>query len=58
MNDLRKESGKKSLKAHKDQDLPAMSKAAAFLRAAKEKGKTLAELSKAEEYIGKYLKRT
>ena len=56
VNHLRKKFGKKSLKAHKNQDLSAISKAAAFLWTAKEIGKTLAELSKAEEYIGKYLK--
>ena len=54
MNYLKEEFEKETFKAEENQDLLAVSKAAAFLRAVKEK-KTLAELCNAEEYIEKDL---
>ena len=54
MNYLKEEFENETFKAEENQDLLAVSKAAAFLRAVKEK-KTLAELCNAEEYIEKDL---
>ena len=54
MNYLKEEFEKETFKAEENQDLLAVSKAAAFLRAVKEK-KTLTELCNAEEYIEKDL---
>ena len=54
MNYLKEEFEKETFKAEENQDLLAVSKAAAFLRAVKKK-KTLAELCNAEEYIEKDL---
>ena len=45
-----------TLKADKNQDLAAMSKAAAILRAVKQKERTLAEFCNAQENVEKELK--
>ena len=56
ITDMRKGVETETLKADKNQDLAAMSKAAAILRAVKEKEKTLAVLCNAQENVEKELK--
>ena len=56
ITDMRKGVETETLKADKNQDLAAMSKAAAILRAVKEKEKTLAVLCSAQENVEKELK--
>ena len=56
ITDMRKGVERETLKADKNQDLAAMSKAAAILRAVKEKEKTLAVLCNAQENVEKELK--